>query len=51
MNEHEMTSDMQQAAFDTWDRAQRSKKRRAALVVAMVLVLGFAMAVIAGHHA
>jgi hypothetical protein len=49
MNDHEMPSDEQHAAMDAWDREQRSKKRRAALGVAAVLVAGFVGAAIAGR--
>ncbi len=49
MNEHEVQSDAQLATLEAWERDQRSKKRKAALVVLVMLAVGFAMAAIAGH--
>ncbi|HEX8794058.1 MAG TPA: hypothetical protein VF765_24115 [Polyangiaceae bacterium] len=49
MNEHEMRTDVQEEAFRAWDRDQRTKKRRLALVVALALVVGFAGAAVAGR--
>lgn len=49
MNDHELRSDVQEEAFRAWDRGQRAKKRRLALVLALTLMVGFAGAAVAGR--
>ncbi len=49
MNHHEELSDAQEAALRAWDREQRTKKRRAALVVSVALVAGFLGAAVVGR--
>ena len=49
MNQHPIGSGIEEAAFQAWDREERSKKRRAALVVAVALMVGFLGAAVAGR--
>jgi hypothetical protein len=49
MNHHDEPSDAQEAALQTWDREQKIKKRRAALVVGMALFVGYPGAAVVGR--
>jgi len=49
MDEDGILSDAELAAIEAWDRQQRSKKRRIALVVAAGLVVAFAGAALLGR--
>lgn len=49
MNDQQMQSDVDEATLQAWDREQRAKKRRLALVVAVALAVGFAGAAVAGR--
>jgi hypothetical protein len=49
MNHHDEPSVAQEAALRAWDREQKTKKRRAALVVGMALVVGYLGAAVVGR--
>lgn len=49
MNDDDALSDAQEAALQAWDREQRTKKRRAALVAGVALVVGFLGAAVVGR--
>lgn len=49
MNDLDTLSDAQVAALEAWDREQKSRKRRAALVAGVALVVGFLGAAVVGH--
>lgn len=49
MNDHEIRSDVDEAALLAWDREQRAKKRRLAVVLVVGLAVGFAGAAFAGR--
>jgi Tfp pilus assembly protein PilN len=49
MNDHDEPRDAHEAALQAWDREQKTRKRRAALVMCMALAVGFLGAAVVGR--